>query len=77
MNLHRRAKTCPESGALLVRRLTLEAGVSRQTARKWLTRFSLEGKPGCWTARLGPDARPASCTRSGSGSWSSFGERTG
>ena len=56
MNVHRRAKTCPESRALLVRRVSLEAwsmdqasraaGVSRQTTSKWLKRFSLEGEAG-------------------------------
>jgi transposase InsO family protein len=56
MNLHRRAKTCPESRALLVRRLLIEAwsmdqasaaaGVSRQTARKWVKRFETEAEAG-------------------------------
>lgn len=56
MNLHRRAKTCPASRALLVRRVLEEgwtadrgadaAGVSRRTARKWIRRFRLEGESG-------------------------------
>lgn len=56
MNVHRRAKTCPESRALLVKRVLREAwsmdqasraaGVSRQTARKWIKRFSTEGEAG-------------------------------
>lgn len=56
MNLHRRAKTCPESRALLVRRVLREAwsmdqasaaaGVSRQTARKWVRRFETEAEAG-------------------------------
>lgn len=56
MNVHRRAKTCPESRALLVRRVSEEAwsvdqassaaGVSRQTAWKWLKRFAREGEGG-------------------------------
>jgi transposase InsO family protein len=56
MNLHRRAKTCPESRALLVRRVVEEAwpigqasvaaGISRQTALKWLRRYAAEGEAG-------------------------------
>ena len=56
MNLHSRARTCPESRALLVRRVELErwtvtataeaAGVSRKTVGKWLRRHRLEGVPG-------------------------------
>ena len=56
MNVHRRAKTCPESRALLVQRVlkgswsmdqaACAAGVSRQTARKWVKRFSTEGEAG-------------------------------
>ena len=53
MNLHSRARTCPESRALLVRRVEREgwpltmaaeaAGISRKTASKWLKRFRTEG----------------------------------
>lgn len=56
MNVHRRAKTTPLSRALLVQRVTCEAwpmgqasraaGVSRQTVRKWVKRFLLEGEAG-------------------------------
>jgi transposase InsO family protein len=54
--VHSRAKTCPESRALLVRRVLQEgwsvdrasasAGVSRQTTRKWIKRFQSEGGVG-------------------------------
>lgn len=50
MNLHRKARTCPESRALLVDRVIRQAwtvvnaaaaaGVSRKTAHKWLTRHA-------------------------------------
>lgn len=53
MNLHSRARTCPESRALLVCRVEREgwpltiaaeaAGISRKTASKWLKRFRTEG----------------------------------
>jgi len=56
MNLHSRARTCPESRALLVRRTQVEgwsygaaalaAGVSRKTVAKWVRRHQLEGPPG-------------------------------
>lgn len=55
MNLHRRAKTCPESRGLLVDRVssgwTVKAaaealGISRRTAFKWLRRFREEGNAG-------------------------------
>jgi transposase InsO family protein len=56
MNVHRRAKTCPESRALLVRRVLEQAwsmdqasraaGVSRQTTSKWIRRFRAEGEAG-------------------------------
>jgi transposase InsO family protein len=56
MNLHSRARTCPASRALLVRRVERQrwtiaaaaeaAGVSRKTASKWLGRFRLEGLGG-------------------------------
>lgn len=68
MNLHRRAKTCPESRALLVQRVTDEAwsmdqasraaGVSRQTARKWLKRFSNEGERGLLDRSSRPHRSP-------------------
>ena len=56
MNLHSRARTCPESRALLVRRVEQDgwplamaaeaAGVSRKTASKWVKRFRTEGFAG-------------------------------
>lgn len=56
MNVHSRAKTCPESRALLVRRVLEEGwsveeastatGVSRQTTHKWIKRFQNEGVAG-------------------------------
>ena len=56
MNIHSRAKTCPESRALLVRRVRSEAwsmdqasaavGVSVQTVRKWMRRYEAEGVAG-------------------------------
>ncbi len=56
MNLHRRARTCPESRALLVRRVLEEGwtrqrtagalGISERTTSKWLRRFRLEGSVG-------------------------------
>ena len=68
MNVHRRAKTCPESRALLVRRVLEEAwsmdqasraaGVSRQTARKWLQRFSTEGEAGLLDRSSRPHRSP-------------------
>lgn len=54
MNLHRRARTCPESRALLVDRVIRlgwtvthaaeAAGVSRRTAHKWLNRHADGGR---------------------------------
>jgi len=55
VNLHRKAKTCPESRGLLVERVysgwTVNAaaealGISRRTASKWLRRFREEGVAG-------------------------------
>ena len=56
MNVHRRAKTCPESRGLLVRRVLLEGwtrqetaeglGISVRTTSKWLRRYRLEGAAG-------------------------------
>ena len=68
MNLHRRAKTCPESRALLVRRVLREAwsmdqasaaaGVSRQTARKWVKRFESEAAVGLLDRSSRPQRSP-------------------
>jgi transposase InsO family protein len=56
MNLHSRARTCPASRALLVRRMTsagwsadqaaAAAGVTPRTAFKWLRRYREEGEAG-------------------------------
>lgn len=68
MNIHRRAKTCPESRALLVRRVLGEAwsmdqasaaaGVSRQTGRKWVKRFLAEGDGGLLDRSSRPQRSP-------------------
>jgi len=68
MNVHRRAKTCPESRALLVRRVleqawsmdqaSAAAGVSRQTVRKWVLRFQLEGEAGLFDRSSRPRRQP-------------------
>ena len=68
MNIHRRAKTCPESRALLVCRVVEEAwsmdqasraaGVSRQTARKWVRRFLSEGEAGLLDRSSRPHRSP-------------------
>ena len=69
MNVHRRAKTCPESRALLVKRVLEEAwsmdqassaaGVSRQTAWRWLKRFSREGESGLLDRSSRPHRSPS------------------
>lgn len=56
MNIHRMARTCPRSRAVLVRRVlqegrrvvdvAAELGVSRRTVYKWLGRFRAEGFAG-------------------------------
>ncbi len=56
MKLHANAKTCPNSRALIARRVLEEgwplaaaaeaAGVSERTAAKWVGRFRLEGRRG-------------------------------
>jgi transposase InsO family protein len=69
MNIHRRAKTCPESRALLCRRVlgkeawpmgqaSRAAGVSRQTARKWIRRFLDEGEAGLLDRSSRPHRSP-------------------
>lgn len=74
MNVHSRAKTCPRSRALLVERVrnggwsvkraAAAAGISRQTAWKWLKRHAIEGaaglndrssRPGCSPRKLTPE----------------------
>lgn len=56
MKLHRNAVTCPNSRALIARRVLDQgwslrsaaeaAGVSEPTARKWVRRFGTEGRAG-------------------------------
>jgi len=67
VNLHRKAKTCPESRALLVERVqmgwTLKSvasalGISRQTAGKWVNRFRIEGEPGLLDRSSRPNRIP-------------------
>ena len=68
MNLHSRARTCPASRALLVRRVERQhwtiaaaaeaAGVSRKTARKWLNRFRTEGAAGLQDRSSRPHRSP-------------------
>lgn len=69
MNVHRRARTFPESRALLVKRVFEEAwsvdqgpsaaGVSRQTVWKWLKRFSIEGEGGLLDRSSRPHRLPS------------------
>ena len=68
MNLHRRAKTCPESRALLVQRISAQAwsmdqacaaaGVSRQTGWRWVKRFATEGESGLFDRSSRPVRSP-------------------
>ena len=68
MNLHSRARTCPESRALLVSRVDREgwslsvaaeaAGISRKTASKWLRRFRTEGLAGLQDRSSRPHRMP-------------------
>jgi transposase InsO family protein len=68
MNLHSRARTCPESRGLLVRRVEREgwpltmaaeaAGISRKTASKWLRRFTTEGLVGLQDRSSRPHRMP-------------------
>lgn len=68
MNIHSRARTCPESRALLVRRVLREAwsvdeaagaaGISERTAYKWLRRFREEGPAGLRDRSSKPDVVP-------------------
>jgi transposase InsO family protein len=69
MNLHSRARTCPESRALLVQRIEKEhwtvtaaaaaAGVSRRTASKWRARFEAEGRAGLRDRSSRPHRSPS------------------
>jgi len=68
MNLHRRARTCPASRALLVDRVIRlgwkvthaaeAAGVSARTAHKWLGRHRLGGEPALNDGSSRPKSSP-------------------
>ena len=68
MKLHANAKTCPNSRALIARRVLEEgwplaaaaeaAGVSERTAAKWVGRFRLEGRRGLVDRNSAPHRRP-------------------
>ena len=68
MDLHSGARSCPRSRALLVQRVTTSgwtvgraasaAGVSRQTAHKWLARYRAVGEPGLADRRSRPQSMP-------------------
>lgn len=68
MNLHRRARTTPESRALLARRVFEEGwsrrgagrafGISLPTVRKWLARLEMEGFQGLRDRSSRPERSP-------------------
>ena len=68
MKLHRNAKTCPQSRALMARRVLDEdwslaqaaeaAGVSVRTARKWVGRFRADGERGLLDRSSAPGSVP-------------------
>ena len=68
MRLHRRAATCPNSRALIARRVDEEgwslrsaaeaAGVSEPTARKWVCRFLEQGRAGLQDRSSTPHSIP-------------------
>ena len=68
VNLHRRARTTPESRALLARRVFEEGwsrrragrafGISLPTVRKWLVRWEMEGAPGLRDRSSRPQRSP-------------------
>lgn len=68
MNIHKGAKTCPKSRELLVERIlhggwsvseaAEAAGISRQTAYKWVGRFEAEGPEGLQDRSSAPAIRP-------------------
>jgi transposase InsO family protein len=69
MKLHASARTCPKSRRLIVHRVNEEgwslataaeaAGVSKRTARKWLSRFQAEGELGLLDRSSRPKRSPA------------------
>lgn len=68
MDLHRGARTCPASRALLVQRITVDgwsvgsaaaaAGISCRTAFKWLARYRADGEAGLWDRSSRPIHTP-------------------
>jgi transposase InsO family protein len=68
MNIHKNARTTPQSRALIVRRVLLEHwpvsavaiafGVSERTVYKWLARYRTEGLPGLGDRRSIAHRRP-------------------
>ena len=68
MQLHANARTCPNSRALIARRVLEQgwslaaaaeaAGVSERTAAKWVRRFRLEGRAGLCDRSSAPRRRP-------------------
>ena len=68
MKLHRNARTTPISRSILVRRILTEgwrvgqaaaaAGISRQTARKWVLRYRAHGLPGLEDRSSAPHVIP-------------------
>jgi len=68
MKLHKKARSCPASRALLVKRVRQErwtvsaaaaaAGVSRQTVHKWLARCDAEGELGLHDRSSRPQRSP-------------------
>jgi transposase InsO family protein len=68
MRIHANAKTCPNSRALIARRVLEQgwslaaaaeaAGVSERTAAKWVRRFRLEGGSGLLDRSSAPHRRP-------------------
>jgi transposase InsO family protein len=69
MNIHSRARSCPQSRALLVHRVrhqawpvsqaAVAAGVSRRTVFKWLRRHGEEGAPGLCDRSSRPQNQPS------------------
>jgi transposase InsO family protein len=69
MNIHSKARTCPQSRALLVHRVrhqswpvsqaAVAAGVSRRTVFKWLRRHGEEGAPGLCDRSSRPQNQPS------------------
>ena len=72
MNIHKNARTTPQSRALLVHRVlrehwpvsavALAFGVSERTVYKWLARYRAEGAPGLRDRRSVAHRRPHALT---------------